>query len=82
MEEENYELNKAAPSKRRNILKSKMPEGPALSPASKAALRIQKKILSAIRVEEVRKSNARKRKYLASKSITGKVIYYTAVHCT
>lgn len=71
------EQSKAAPSKRGKIIQTRMPVGPPLSPASKSALRIQKKILSAISAEEERKSKARKRKFRASKVVDGKVLICT-----
>jgi hypothetical protein len=73
LEEENY-TNKKASAKRPKILSTRVSERSALSPTSKAALRIQKKILSAISAEEERKRKARKRKLLASKSDDEKVV--------
>jgi hypothetical protein len=76
LEEESYSSKKAR-SKRPKILSTRVSDGPALSPTSKQALRIQKKILSAISAEEERKRKARKRKLLASKSDDEKVLCYS-----
>ena len=73
LEEENYS-NKKAQSERPKVSSTRVSDGPALSPTSKTALRIQKKILSAISAEEERKRKARKRKLLASKSDDEKVL--------
>ena len=77
LEEENYEFNKTAPpSKKSKIISTRIPENLALSPASRAALRIQKKILSAISDEEIKKSKARKKKVNALKKVNEKVFNY------
>ena len=77
LQDEDCNLNQTAepkpkpkPKKRGHILGLRLP----LSPASRAALRIQKKILNAISADQERKSKARKRKYLASKLIDEEVL--------
>ena len=75
LQDEDCNLNQTAepkpkPKKRGQILGLRLP----LSPASRAALRIQKKILNAISADQERKSKARKRKYLASKLIDEEVL--------
>ena len=73
LQDEDCNLNQTAeskPKKRGQILGLRLP----LSPASRAALRIQKKILNAISADQERKSKERKRKYQASKLTDGEVL--------